>query len=603
MTMRARAVAVQRLTAFGAAAVAVLVLLTGCASLPDSSAPQAVGTIEHEPSVEGPPAPALGRDPDLLLHDFLQATADPADRHAAARQYLAPETASQWDDATSTTIVDKPDTLRESRTADHATYRIRARKVGELAADGGYRASDDIVEDKIEMTKIGGEWRIDQIADGVLMDSAAFAKFYQRYPLYFTDPSGSTVVPDLRWVSAPKADLAQRLLDMLAAGPQSALAPVVRNELAAPVEVRGQITKFNGDPNGVGVGLGGVRIDLGGVANLPPHDKDLLAAQVLFTLSGADILGPYQLLADGKPLAQRFADTGWSIGDVAPFGPTSVAQNRIGLHALRGGGLVEVGDNGPTNPSGYFGAVNNLESAALSPDGKLVAAVANAGRPEPQPQRTLMIGTYGGSAFPVDQGSTISRPSWSGDNSAAWAVIDGQRVIRAVLDRTGTVSVQDVDTSGLLDGSSGVLARTPITEVRVSRSGVRAAVIADGKVYVAVVIRQADGKFALASPVPVGVGLSTPAVSVSWFGSDTLLIAREGNVDPVSAVSLDGSQPTPQTSRNLTAPVRTVSASPDHQYVADSRAVLELTSNPEGGESYWREVPGLGSNAVPVLPG
>jgi hypothetical protein len=177
-------------------------------------------------------------------------------------------------------------------------------------------------------------------------------------------------------------------------------------------------------------------------------------------------------------------------------------------------------------------------------------------------------------------------------------------VIRAVNNRsTGTVSVQDVDISALTAAITGSALRLPITELRIARTGVRAALIAGGKVYIAVVVPQPNGRYALASPLPVGVGLSTAAVSVDWLGGDTLLIAREGNVDPVSTVSLDGSQLIPQTNQNLTPPVRLVSASPDHQYVADSRAVLELTSNSSGGEPYWREVLGLGANAVPILPG
>ncbi|WP_378733552.1 MtrAB system accessory lipoprotein LpqB [Nocardia brasiliensis] len=606
MAMHTGSAKMRRLFAFGAAAVAVLVVLSGCASLPESSAPQALGTINREPTSEGPPPPIAGRDPDLLLRDFMLATADPTNRHLAARQYMTPSAAAHWNDAAGITIVEKPDTLRESRSGDKATYRVRARKVGELSADGAYRATADPLENKIEMTKVNGEWRIDELPDGVVMDSIAFGKMYRRYVLYFVDPTGGSVVPDLRWISVPKVQLTQRLLAMLGEGTQPALAPVLRNQLQAPVALRGPITKANGDPDEVGVGLGGVKIDFAGASTLSPHDRELLAAQVVLTLAGADILGPYMLLADGKPLDERFASSGWSVADVQQFNPATIGRNQVGLHALRGGALVQVVENnGVITPTpGYFGAVNNLLSAAMSPDGQFVAAVADAGRPAPEQPRTLMVGTYGGNAIPVAEGGTITRPSWNVDGTAAWAVIDGERVIRAVNDRTtGTVSVQDVDTSALTSPASGSAFRPPITELRISRTGVRAALIADGKVYVAVVISKPGGGYALTSPLPVGVDSSTAAVSVSWFGSDMLLIAREGNVDPVSTVSLDGSGGIPQTSRNLTAPVRQVSASPEHQYAADSRAVLELTSNPDGGEPYWREVPGLGANAVPVLPG
>lgn len=589
-----------------AALVAVLLVLTGCASLPESSAPQALGTIDREPTSEGPTPPIAGRDPDLLLRDFLQATADPTNRHLAARQYMTPAASAQWDDSTSTTIVDKPDTLLESRDGDRATYRIRAQRMAELSADGAYRAvNEPTLENKIEMVKVDGEWRIAELPDGVVMDITAFTKSYRRYVLYFADPSGNTAVPDLRWLSVPKNQLTQRLLSLLSEGPHGAIGAVVRNQLAAPVALRGPITKANGDPDDVGVGLGGVRLDFAGAAALSQRDKELLAGQVVLTLAQADIPGPYMLLADGRPLDERYATNGWSAADVQYLSPSVQAQNRIGLHALRDGALTQVTDSGVVETPGYFGSVNNLQSAALSPDGQLVAAVADAGRPAPEPPRTLMVGTYGGPAFPVAEGGSITRPSWTGDGSAAWAVIDGDRVIRAVNDRaTGTVSVQGVDISGLTADPAGPALRLPITELRISRTGVRAALIADGKVYVAVVERRPDGGYALTAPVPVAVGLSTKATSLSWIGGDTLLIAREGNIDPVSTVLIDGSEWTPVTSQNLTPPVRVITAAPGAQYVADSRGVLELTSNTTSELHYWTEMPGLvGTDAAPVLPG
>ncbi|MFF0528816.1 MtrAB system accessory lipoprotein LpqB [Nocardia amikacinitolerans] len=590
------------------AAVAVLVTallaISGCASLPESSAPQALGTLNREPTSDGPPPPIQGRDPDLLLRDFLQATADPTNRHLAARQYMTPSASAQWEDGASTTIVEKPDTLRESRSGDKATYVIRAQKVGELAPDGAYRAVEGMVENKIEMSRVDGEWRIDELPDGVVMDRTAFNKSYRRYVLYFVEPGGASVVPDLRWISVSKNQLTQRLLTLLTEGPQPELGSIVRNQLAQPVALRGPITKANGDPDEVGIGLGGVRVDFAGAGGLSPRDRELLAAQVVLTLAGADVLGPYMLLADGKPLDDRFTANGWSVADVEQFSPELYAQNRIGLHALRGGALAQVNERGVVNAPGYFGTVNNLQSVALSPDGQLVAAVAANGRPAPEPPRTLMVGTYGGNAFPVAEGTTISRPSWVADGGAAWAVIDGGRVIRAVNDRgTGNVSVQEVDTSALTESASEPNFRGPITELRISRTGVRAALIADGKVYVAVVERRPDGKYALTSPLPLAVDLSTRALSLDWLGGEALMVAREGNVEPVFTVSIDGSERYPLTSQNLTAPVRVVAASPTTQYVADSRGVLELTNNQTSELRYWTEIPGLGSDTAPVLPG
>ena len=61
--------------------------LAGCAGVPSSSAPQAIGTVDR-PAPPSLPKPTPGMDPDVLLREFLKATADPANRHLAARQFL-----------------------------------------------------------------------------------------------------------------------------------------------------------------------------------------------------------------------------------------------------------------------------------------------------------------------------------------------------------------------------------------------------------------------------------------------------------------------------------------------------------------------------------
>ncbi|WP_174557508.1 MtrAB system accessory lipoprotein LpqB [Nocardia vaccinii] len=584
--------------------------LSGCANLPDSSAPQALGTIDHAPTSAGPVTPVAGHDPDLLVRNFLTATANPADRHQQAREYLSPTAALNWDDSAGTAIVESPDTLRESLTGDTATYRIRARKLGELGADGSFRAQDNTYETRVELTKVRDEWRINQVEPGVVVDSDAFHKAYHRYSLYFANSAGTSMVPDLRWVATGKDQLTQWLLALLSEGAQPSLAPAVRNVLAAPISLRGGITKANGAADGVGVGLGGVRIDFAGASTLDARSRELLAAQVVLTLAWAEILGPYVLLADGKPLDDRYASTGWSLDDVNALNPRAPTADRTGLHALRDGTLVTVDTaKGRSTPTpGYFGTTHNLQSVGLSDDGQLVAAVADSGEPAPKPRHTLVIGSYDGSTtFSVVQGDTFTRPSWTSDGGAVWTVIDGTRVVRVVHDRaTGNVSRQDVDSSTLTiaePNSTDPVPRLPITDLRLSRDGARAAIIAGGKVYVAIVVVRPDGKYALVSPQPVAVDLSTTAVSIDWSSPETLVVAREGDVNPVQSVYIDGSELNPLSSQNLTPPVRLVSVASNTFYVADSRAMMQLQSDQPSRERFWREVQGLGANVVPVLPG
>nr|WP_312033921.1 MULTISPECIES: MtrAB system accessory lipoprotein LpqB [unclassified Rhodococcus (in: high G+C Gram-positive bacteria)] len=593
---RPRTVPVSR-SVCGAIVLAALVAVGGCASLPDSSTPQAIGTINRDSPGSSVAAPAPGREPDLLLRDFFKASTDPTDRHLSARQFLTAGVSGSWDDAASATIVDKVDVLPETRSTDKATYTIRANKVGQLEPGGLYVAEEGSFETKISLELLDGEWRISELPAGVILDRAQFLNTYQRKSLYFLDPAGTTVVPDPRWVSGPQDQMASQLISLLIDGPKAALAPAVRNELAG-VSVRGPITKADGRTAQVGVGLGGIRIDFTGVPPMDEQAKQLFAAQVIWTLANAEISGPYVLLADGEPFDERFPN-GWTTADVASMNPFATSSATVGLHALREGSLVSVTETGVTPVPGYFGSARNMRSLALSQDGKLVAAVADTGRPAPEPASSLMVGAYEDGAASVLEGGAITRPTWAPDNSAIWAAVNGNTVIRVLREPgTGRTSVVNVDAGAV------TALGTTITELRLSRDGVRAALIVDGKVYLAIVTQMPGGEYALTNPRAVAIGLGSPALSLDWSTSDTIVVARAASDIPVVQVAVDGSRMDALPSRNLTAPVVSVDASTTTEFVADSRAVFQLNNNDPAGDRYWREVPGLtGVKAIPILPG
>ncbi|MCL2533971.1 MAG: MtrAB system accessory lipoprotein LpqB [Nocardiaceae bacterium] len=577
---------------------ALALLAAGCANLPDSSAPQAIGTVERAPASTSVEAPAPGREPDLLMRDFVKASTDPANRHLAARQYLTKDMSSRWDDAASATIVEKIDLITESRNANSAVYTIRANRVGQLEPGGVYQAQEGQFEAKFSWVKVDGEWRIDDLPNGVIMDRPQFLNAYQRKSLYFLDPSAQTVVPDPRWIATSQDQMVTQLIGLLIDGPKPSLAGAVRNELGSGVSVLGPITKADGQSSQVGVGPGGVKVDFQGLARMSTSSRELLAAQVIWTLANADVSGPYVLLADGQPLDERYPN-GWTIADVSSFDPLATASATVGLHALRDGGLVSVGDADAVPVPGYFGASDNLRSAALSQDGKLAAAVAETRRPAPDPQAALVIGTYDGNVATALEAQTISRPTWALDGATVWAVVNDSSVVRVVRETgTGKLSTMKVD-SGAIATLGG-----PITELRLSRDGVRAALIVDGKVYVATVMRQSDGGYSLTSPRAIANGLGGRAVALDWSTADTVVVVRDGSDVPVVQLAVDGSRMDPLPSRNLTSPVTAIDATSTTEYVADSRAVFQLNNNDPAGDRYWREVPGLtGSRATPVMPG
>lgn len=578
--------------------LAVTLVLSGCASLPDSSSPQAIGTVDRGPVTTEVAAPVPGREPDLLLRDFLQASTDATGRHVAARQFLTSGMSERWDDAASATIVDKVDVLAEDRTSDRATYVVRANRVGYLEEGGLYRADEGSFEAKFTLVRSDGEWRIDAMPPGVIMDRPRFLNSYERRSLYFVEPSGRTVVPDPRWISGNPEQVAAQLVGLLIEGPKPSLEPAVRN-LLDDVTVLGAITKADGRTSQVGVGLGGVRIDFRGLSSMGKSDRELVAAQVIWTLANAEISGPYVLLADGQPLDERFPN-GWTTADVASTNPLATASATIGLHALLGGNLVSVAETGVTPVRGFFGSAQNLKSVALSRDGELVAAVSDTGRPAPEPAAQLMVGSYSdGSVEPAVEGESITRPSWAPDDNSVWAVVNGTAVVRAVREPgTGRVTVVGVE-SGAIRALGG-----RITELRLSRDGVRAALIVDGRVYTAIVVQTPNGEFSLSTPREIAFGLGSPALSLDWSSPDTIVASRAASDIPVVQIAVDGSRIDALPSRNLTPPVVAIETSTTTEFVADSRAVFQLNNSDPAGDRYWREVPGLaGLTAIPVLPG
>src|SRR5207344_3174499 len=204
-----------------AAACLLVLALAGCAGVPSSSAPQAIGTVERSapPSL---PKPTAGMDPDVLLREFLKATSDPVNRHLAARQFLTDSASRAWDDAGSALLIDNV-VFVETRGPDRVSVNMRADILGSLSDVGGCIAGEGALPDPgpIELVKTPGGWRIDRLPNGVFLDWQQFQSTYKRYTLYFVDPTGKTVVPDPRYVAVSDPDqLATELVIKLVSGPR-----------------------------------------------------------------------------------------------------------------------------------------------------------------------------------------------------------------------------------------------------------------------------------------------------------------------------------------------------------------------------------------------
>jgi hypothetical protein len=589
---------VRRLAALACPVLAMALAVSGCAGVPSSSSPQAIGTVERSapPSL---PKPTPAMDPDVLLREFLKATADPASRHLAARQFLTDSASRGWDDAGSSLLIDNV-VFVETRSAERVSVNMRADILGSLSDIGVFETGEGALPDPgpIELVKTSGGWRIDRLPNGVFLDWQQFQATYKRNTLYFADPTGKTVVPDPRYVAVSDPDqLPTELMSKLIAGQRPEMARSVRNLLASPLRLRGPVTRADGGKTGIGRGYGGARVELEGLSTTDPHSRQLVAAQIIWTFARAGISGPYVINADGAALDDRFAN-GWEATDVASTDPGADDGAAAGLHGLIGGSLVSVeGENAPRVP-GSFGQMPDQRAATLSRTGRDMASVVSLRGGQPDAAASLWIGPTGGVAVEATDGRMVSRPSWSLDN-AVWVVIDGVNVVRVIQEAaSGQPARIPVDAAAVAAKFPG-----PIAEMALSRDGTRAAMAINGQVILATVEQTPAGENALTYPRRLGFGLGSSVVSLCWRTGDDIVVGRNDPAHPVSYVNLDGVN-SDAPNQNVASPVSTVAANPSMVYVADQRGVLQLSSSAAENQQKWVDVRVLMTpGAIPVLPG
>lgn len=572
----------------------LLIVLPGCAGVPDSSAPQAIGTVER-PTPKQLPEPNPAMNPEQLLREFLKATADPSNRHLAARQFLTDSASKDWDDQGSALLIDKV-VFAETRSTDKVSVTMQADILGSISDLGVFETGDGKLPDPgpIELVQTPDGWRINRLPSGVFLDWQQFQAAYKRYTLYFVDPTGKTVVPDPRYVAVSEPDtLATELVNKLIAGPRPEMAKAVKNLLGPPLKLRGPVTRADGGKTGVGRGYGGARVDLENLTTTDPASRLLAAAQLIWTLARSDVNGPYLINVDGAPLDDRFVD-GWKATDVAATDPGAVDGASAGVHALMGGSLMVLDGQQAARLPGSFGTMTDLRAATISRSGRDVAAVAG----PPDAAASLWIGPNDGQAVQATDGRTLSRPSWALDG-AVWVVVDGNSVVRVIREEaSGQPALIPVD-------SAAVTSRYPgsISELQVSRDGTRVAMVIEGQMVLAGVEQTPGGEFALTYPRRIGFGLGKSVVSLSWRTGDDMVVTRTDPAHPVSYVNLDGVN-SDGPSNNLVMPVSAVAANPSAVYVADARGILQLlATSAESGQTWTELRPFMVPGAVPVMPG
>ncbi|MDX3458241.1 LpqB family beta-propeller domain-containing protein [Streptomyces sp. ME02-8801-2C] len=614
------------------------VLLAGCASMPDSGDLRGVESTPRQDAqvrVFALP-PHENAPPGQIVQGFLEALTSDDPHYETARKYLTAQAAKSWRPDASTTVLDggptadavhaggRDDTDDYASTLTGGRFATLDSQQSYEPADGQYRATLHLTREKKS-----GQWRIDDLPQGVVMGKSDFLRNYTSVnKYYFASNTPSQADAQLVSVADPvyvrkKVDPMTQTVSSLIEGPSRWLGPVVRSSFPTGTALKKGVTSLAPDDQNR------LTVPLNDKANRVGSAKCTeMAAQLLYTLQDLTPTGVDEVAlqrANGSQLCvldKNGAET------VAARGVVQRPEFQYFIDAKHR--LVRVsGNDSPaadvTPVPGALGeGVKQLRSAAVSRDEETAAGVSLDGS-------MLYVGSLvsGGSlGEPVltSQGATkadrLTTPSWDGDGDL-WVADRDPRKPRLLLLAKGAGEPLEVRTPGL-DGR--------IEAVRVAADGVRIALIVEKggqrSLYIGRIER--DERAATASDgapkgkLPAEPGRAagqkadersvvsvleldsvTPQLeevtAMSWAGDSRLVVVgrEQGGVQQMGYVQVDGSTPVGSAPAALTG-VKGIAASEDERMplvaYSEEDGIVRLLSGAK-----WQKLVEGGS--APVYPG
>ena len=453
--------------------VALVALVSACATVPSSGPVMFEGMGPQSPSPPSLPVLVNGPEPgdsaQQVARGFLDAMASYQAGQPVARKYLTPAMGERWQPNQVFIYDSTPVPLTEPKSGK---VLIDVRKVGSLGVNGDWTSAQPGQRLRLDlgMTKVNGQWRVGRPPGGLVMSTYNFQREYKSYNLYFFDPNFEILVPDPIYLPI-RSHVETLLVNALLRGPSAWLKPSVRTAfperttLAAPsVTVDANVATVDLDP----------RVD-----TLYEPQRRYLLAQLSWTLGQVSQVkkiavtagrAPFSVGGNGgsnitsadqwatyDPKVAGAATGAYALNDRKVFlvGPdrmvpvSSLAGHRIDARSIAVGIFGERSSQGRLGPEDSRGSADWL--AAVSTDGTKVD----------------LYGANRSAPHTVWRGRDILEPSW--DRTGKLWMVDrfrGRARIE-VLDERDRLSA--VDAPGL-NGKD-------VRALKISREGSRAAVL------------------------------------------------------------------------------------------------------------------------------
>jgi hypothetical protein len=568
------------LTVGGMLVVLGSLLLTACVGIPTSGpVHQGVGVTNErdEPFtrvIAQPPRP--GMKPDQIVQGFLFASGSFDDDHAAARLFLTSDAAAHWNADAGATVYDSSSPTAVGYQDLGDTVRFTAPMAGHISAQGEYSpASGGTARADFTLRRVGGEWRIAKLPDGLLLDTFDVDRSYRSYDIYFPDPSRTVLVPEQVLVPVGPG-VSTSLVHALLAGPSPWLAPAVRSAIPTGTKL-----VVDSVPTGDGVAVVDLTAPAAAVAG---RDAAAMSAQFAWTLRQLSGVTSLRITVDDVPLRAPGVGAVQSPDAWPSFDPDGGASDAAALYDT-GSRLELLKDDQELRVAGPTGDGSvHLVDPALSMDQRSVAGL------DPTGNRLLVGGLGGAAPSTVLRSVGLLAPTWD-RFGAVWTVDQAGPVQRFWEAQPGAeatrIAVHDLPAGR-------------IVAFRIARDGVRAVAVVrgpgGGKVYLARIERTGD------RPVVAGFRLiptsTDDVVDVAWGSSDRLvLLAHPTPGAPAQPLAVDLSGNTTQSMGSITgSTIVSVSAAPKNPVLVSTAA----------GTLYWFTGFGwdsLGGGRDPAYPG
>lgn len=496
--------------------LSLVVMLGGCVGLPSNGGVQE--GLERAPEAEGivflAPDPLPGGEVEEIVSGFLDAaTAGGADRYETAQKYLTDKARRSWAPGAGVTVYTggTPPRVVERQPGIVA---VTIAVAGYVDEHGQYIEEAEGSERTLtfELTVVDGQWRIDQLDDGVLISAVNFGTQFRNVTLGFHSPDHEFIIPDSRWL--PEQNTASFAVNAFLGGPSPWLQPGVASVIpqgttARPVNVMDGVAEVELSTEALQAGV---------------RERSLIVASLEYTLTELSQVRRVHVTVDGVEYVDHNQIPQSPGTPAVGHHPTVLTADHLGVLSPTG---LNVVDGVSVTDANYTGLAIPYETS----DSSMVPTVVRVGK-----RKIRTLPRAANSTEELLDGKDLLRPTY---DTYDW-VWTGEKENKGTLvaTRPGSDVVAVVDAPELRDHN--------VETIRVSRDGARIAIIQttdEGQeIFVAVIKRDESG-----TPLSIGeahhVGSGVPQASdLAWMDDVNLAVlgVDDGEATSVHSVPVGG---------------------------------------------------------------